>query len=94
VHLERAAQRGVASAIAALERVPEVPDEIEYLWGLYHELSLGRGVGAMGANSLSYQDVEAWCRLMDRRIAPHEVQALLLLDAAVRHPGEIEEDEE
>ena len=47
----------------------------------------------MGASSMSYQDIEAWCRLMDRRLAPHEVQALLMLDAAIRHPGDLEEDD-
>ena len=93
VHLERAAARGVTAAIEALEQVPEIPDELTYLWTLYHELSLGRGVGPMGASSMSYQDIEAWCRLMDRRIAPHEVQGLLMLDAAIRHPGDLEEDE-
>jgi hypothetical protein len=93
VHLERAAARGHKAAIAALARVPEVPQEGEYLWEYFLELSLGRGAGPMGSSSLSYRDVEAWCRLMDRRLAPHEVQAVLLIDAAIRDPGELEEDE-
>jgi hypothetical protein len=93
VHLERAAARGHRAAIEALARVPELPEEGEYLWQYFLEVSLGRGAGPMGASGLSYRDVEAWCRLMDRRLAPHEVQALLLLDSAVRDPGELEEDE-
>lgn len=88
VHLERAAAHGKKVAQARLAAVPEIPAEIEYLWDYYSELALGRGSGPMGTSSISYQDVEAWCRLMDRRLAPHEVFGLLLVDAAIRRAYE------
>lgn len=45
-----------------------------------------------GAAPLSYATIEAWSRLTDTRVEPHEVDALLMLDAAIRHSEEPKED--
>lgn len=69
---------------------PELPDEIEYLWNWYCEISAGRGEGMNGAASLTYTSIEAWSRLTDTAIAPHEVRAIFELDQVMRHPGPAE----
>lgn len=84
-HLEIAAQRGNATAIAELEG-PEVPEALEYLWRWWQELDSGRRVGAHGFERITWLDVQAWMVTMDRRPEPHEVRALMVLDATVLHP--------
>lgn len=92
-HLEAAARNGNQTAIATLDG-PPIPDAVAYLWGWYAELAAGRGEGLAGAAPITYADIEAWARLLDRRPSPHEVSALLELDRAVRHPApEADEDE-
>lgn len=46
-----------------------------------------------GPAPVTYLDIEAWARLTDRRLEPHEVQALTEIDRAVRYPGPEPEDE-
>ncbi len=41
-----------------------------------------------GVAPLSYQEIESWMRLTQIVLAPHEVNALILIDAALRQPDE------
>jgi hypothetical protein len=85
VHLQRAAERGDRRAAAALEG-PEYPEEFVYLYRWALEL-LGRsGVGMSGYAPLSYGTIADWVRLTGTEIYPHEVRALLQLDAVLRNP--------
>jgi len=95
-HLEMAARMGHPGAEWAKRQLeePEFPEELAYLWDWHTELSLARGEGFSGAAALTYTDIEAWTRLMDTHPEPHEVQALLILDAAIRHPGDDADDDE
>ena len=67
---------------------PELPGTLHYLWGWWAELNGTRRVGQWGLEGITYQDIDAWARLTDRRPEPHEVQALIALDRAVLHPGD------
>ena len=75
-HFERAAERGSAAARAALEG-PEIPDAVAYLYAWAMELHGRSGADMAGPALLSYQTVEAWARLTDRRVMPEEVTVLL-----------------
>lgn len=85
VHLEAAAARGSASAIALLDG-PEFPDELGYLWGWFQELDRTRSYGMNGAEALTYPAIDAWARLTGRSPDALEVDALILLDLIARHP--------
>lgn len=91
-HLEAAAPRSV-SARAALDG-PECPECLEYLRDWAYELHGRSGVGMDGAAPLNPVVVEAWARLYRLDIEPHEYEALVSIDAAMRHPGEAEPDEQ
>ncbi len=90
-HLMVAAGKGVASAIRALAG-PGFPDGMGYLYGWAQELHGRSGVGMSGYNPLTYSTIADWARLKDVDIEPHEVDALLYLDAVMLHPGDREAD--
>lgn len=71
----------------ALLTGPEMPEQLEYLWGWFCELSAGRGEGMSGAAPLTYASIDAWSRLTDTAIAPHEVRAIFELDVVTRNPS-------
>lgn len=75
---------------------PEFPEELSYLWEWTLELHGRSGANMAGLNPLSYEAIDAWGRLTGRDPMPHEVEGLILLDAALR-PGtrdEVGEDAE
>ena len=82
-HWEHAAARGSVAARAKLE-APEFPEQLSYLWSWTLELHGRSGVSMAGLNPLTYQTLDAWARLTGRDPMPHEVEALILLDAALR----------
>ena len=92
-HLELAAKRGSAAALAALEG-PECPEALEYLLGWAYTLHGRSGISEVGVAPLSYAEVDAWARRTRTDIEPWEVEALMAIDAALRHPGEDEPEEE
>ena len=63
---------------------PPVPEELEYLWVWHAELTRTREMGTYGPKALSYAEIDAFARLTDRNVEPHEVDALLQLDLASR----------
>lgn len=65
---------------------PEFPEVLRYLWEWFTELERARSVGPHGVNPMSYQDIDAWARLLRRPVLPHEVSALMRLDLVMRHP--------
>jgi hypothetical protein len=67
---------------------------LEYLFGWAKALHGRSGFSEFGVAPLSYATVEAWSRLMDVRVDPHEVEALMALDAVMCHPGENEPSED
>lgn len=87
-HLRVLANRGDAGSRAQLEG-PPVPEGLAYLWDWFWELDAGRAEGFTGPAAFSYQELDAWARLTGRQPSPHEVQALMSIDLAVRHPAEL-----
>jgi hypothetical protein len=90
-HLLTAARKGHRESIEALTP-PEFADGLEYLLGWANELHGRSGVGMSGAAPLSYPTLQAWAGLMGRDPAPYEVEALMMLDAAMLNPGEPESE--
>lgn len=82
-HWQAAAQRGSRVAQQALEG-PPFPESLGYLYDWFVALSAARREGLNGPAALTHQDIAAWASLMDERPAPHEVEALLLLDLTWR----------
>lgn len=88
-HLQLLADKGHKVAIEALEG-PEFPDALGYLWDWFLELDYARSTTAMeGAGPVTYEQVDAWCRLTDRHPEPFEVRALFVLDIAIRFPPKL-----
>ncbi len=66
---------------------------MRHLWDWIWELDRTRTWNFSGQpEPLSYQEVEAWARLTGRHPLPHEVEALILLDRAIRHPPKEEQE--
>lgn len=70
-----------------------MPEEVEYLVEWAYRLYGRSGVGFSAVNPLSYGEIEAWARLNDIDLTPEEVEALVVLDDAMRSPGYPEEAE-
>ena len=90
-HWELAAAQGSTVARAKLE-APEFPEELAYMWDWTTELHGRSGVNMAGLNPLSYGTIDAWGRLTDRVLTPHEVEGLILLDAALRPPDDVKSE--
>jgi hypothetical protein len=84
-HLEEAAARGNPHAIAALAG-PEFPEALHYLWERFERLDAMREAGFHGPARFSPPFLDAAGRLLGWRLAPHEVEALMLLDAVTLYP--------
>lgn len=61
-----------------------MPPAAVYLWRWFCELERTRQVGQHGVQAMTYLEIAAWARLTGREPLPHEVDALLALDVAVR----------
>ncbi len=47
-----------------------------------------------GINTIGYTEIAAWLKLTDHHLEPHEVTAIIVLDAASRFPGDADVDDE
>lgn len=90
-HLEESARRGNVESEKELDGAVAYPDAVAYLhrWSL--ELYGRSGMSSAGMAPLGYGTIADWSRLTDQHPEPHEVDALLRLDAAMRHTPAIEE---
>ena len=86
-HLEIAARAGNAEAIALLKE-PPLPYCLEYLWQRYMVLHNTRSYTEFGMLPVTGDSVQAWSKLLDWRMKPHEIEALIAIDAAYRNPEE------
>ncbi len=78
---------------AKLDSAP-FPDSVAYLWEWVVALHGRSGVGMGGAAPLSYSTVEAWAKLTGHRPLPYEVEALMVLDAAMMSKGDVATSDE
>jgi len=91
--LESAAERGSLGALKILAEAPECPQEFMYLVEWAQSLHGRSGVGATTVALLSHQEVMAWQSLTRiGELHPWEVEALMLLDAALFGPDEDDEE--
>lgn len=58
---------------------PECPFELQYLWGIYLEITRTRQ-GGFGPQAITYQEIASWSHLFRTRLAPWEVRTLVTLD--------------
>lgn len=65
---------------------PPAPVALEYLLRWSWELHGRSGVGMDGYAPLTFTAIRDWAVLTEREIEPHEVQALMVLDAVRRNP--------
>ena len=80
-HLQ-AAHRATGRLPAAIANAPALPDGCAMLWHDFIELrSMARGMG-MGPVRISYNDIDAYCRVNSVRFAPWELKAIRLADGA------------
>jgi hypothetical protein len=78
-----AAARGNPDAAARLES-PPFPESLEYLDDWFSELSSTRGAGMHSIAPVTQEQIKAWRENNDVHPEPHEVRALLALDAVFR----------
>lgn len=64
------------------EVVPDVPENGEYLWAWFQELSSGRGNNELGVLPLSWADMDAWARLTGNFPESWETAILRSMDGA------------
>jgi hypothetical protein len=86
-HWEKLARGGDAQAKRALA-IPDWPLELAYLWDTASELHGRSGVGMGGLMPLSYTTIADYSRLKDVYFKPHEIEALIAIDAAMLYPDE------
>lgn len=60
--------------------VPDLPHYAWHVWSAYHRLSVTRQNG-MHINAISYQEMQAYCRMTGDTLAPWEVEAISGIDA-------------
>jgi len=65
---------------------PPAPPALQYLLSWSWELHGRSGVGMDGYAPLTFTTIRDWAVLTEREIEPHEVQALLVMDAVRRNP--------
>jgi len=78
--LEGAALGGSATARATLEQA-RIPDDCVLVFEWWTELHRQRGAHGFGLNPISWVDVDAWLRVTQRRVSPHDLDLILLGDA-------------
>lgn len=71
------------AVVAKLEgKEPRLPAGSAILWRAFADLSRARRWSSLGANAISFSEIEAWCRLNRTPLAPHHVQMILAMDGA------------
>jgi hypothetical protein len=64
-----------------LANIPEMPDELAYLWEWFCELDAARGSNGFGISSISHSEIRAWAELTRVSPEPWEIGVLRRLDA-------------
>jgi len=56
---------------------------MDEVWGWFCDLAATRGGGGMGGlSAITYAEIDAYCRLCDVTMDPHEVRAIVAVDRA------------
>lgn len=65
-----------------LAEAPPIPEELQYLWGFFLDLSRQRASNGFGILPLQYSDILAWLVLNQLSLDRWELDAILRLDGA------------
>lgn len=87
---ERKHGNGSAEHVREMAKLdgPPYPVSLQYLLDWSDDLYGRTGITPDGTFApLTWRDIESWARMTDRRPLPHEVRALMALDAARRAPA-------
>jgi hypothetical protein len=57
-----------------------MPEDLEYLWAVFVELSNSRGVGQTGAESITLSNIYNWSQLKRVVLSPWEIDTIIRLD--------------
>lgn len=60
--------------------LPVFPEELRYLWRIYHRLRNRKGAGLAGPSPWEWPDLDAFVRNSRMPLAPWEVEILEALD--------------
>lgn len=60
--------------------MPPIPKALVYLWRAFHRLSRRRGGNGIGANPISWSEIDAFVRNTRIRLAPWEIEVIEALD--------------
>ena len=82
-HLE-SLQRNTGITPEQLEPVP-FPETLEFIWRDFHELNNGRTSNGYTLNPISYTELDAWNRLMNKQVTAQEISIMKQLDAVFMH---------
>jgi hypothetical protein len=69
---------------------PTMPYCMQYMVRWLDEVHARSGLGMEGVAPLSYDTIAKWAMLTGRDPMPHEVDALLMLDAVRRNPDTVD----
>lgn len=58
---------------------PPFPPQLDYLWNLYCQHTLGIASTGMGPAVVTWEGMTAWCRLMAIKLDPEEALVLVKL---------------
>lgn len=59
---------------------PDFPELLDRPWKIFLRLNSARTVGETGVSALPYQEIKAWCDLMDETIKPLDVEIIKRID--------------
>jgi hypothetical protein len=79
-------RKGMPGAQELLESGPQLPKDMEHLYGYATELVGRSGMGQFGVAPLSYTTLRDWQALTGIALEPDEVTALMRLDSVIRNP--------
>lgn len=68
-----------AKAESLVAEGPPFPDQLQYLWARFLQISTGLASGGMGFPKITWEGLDAWCRLMKVSLEPWEAETLLNL---------------
>ena len=89
---EVSARKGSPAALEMLARADACPESLTYLRSWAYTLHGRSGVGMQGYAPLTYGTIADWSRLMGIDPLPHEVDALMQLDAILCNPPEMTDE--
>lgn len=81
-HIQQIEESGLLEEAERQRDCGPFPDELSYLYEIFHEMNNGRGGNGFGPNSLSYTEIMAYSGLSGIQFEPWEISVVRKLDHA------------